>query len=36
LVAALLAYFFLGEHVAGIQAIGIAAIVLGVGLLMFK
>lgn len=36
LVAALLAYFFLGEHVAGTQAIGIAAVVFGVGLLMFK
>lgn len=36
LVAALLAYFFLGEHLAGAQAVGIAAIVFGVGLLVFK
>ncbi len=36
LVAALLAYFFLGEHLAGIQVIGVVAIVLGVGLIMFK
>lgn len=36
LVAALLAYFFLGEQLTGIQAIGTAAIVFGVGLLMFK
>jgi drug/metabolite transporter (DMT)-like permease len=36
LVAALLAYFFLGEHLTGTQAIGAAAIVFGVGLLMFK
>lgn len=36
LVAALLAYFFLGEHLGGVQAIGAAAIVFGVGLLMFK
>jgi drug/metabolite transporter (DMT)-like permease len=36
LVAALLAYFFLGEQLAGFQAVGIAAIVFGVGLLTFK
>ncbi len=36
LVAALLAYFFLGEHLAGIQIVGVVAIVLGVGLIMFK
>lgn len=36
LVAALLAYFFLGEQLTGIQAIGTATIVFGVGLLMFK
>jgi len=36
LVAALLAYLFLGEQLTGIQAIGTAAIVFGVGLLMFK
>jgi drug/metabolite transporter (DMT)-like permease len=36
LVAALLAYFFLGEQLAGVQAVGIAAIVFGVGLLTFK
>ena len=36
LVAALLAYFFLGEQLTGIQAIGTAAIIFGVGLLMFK
>ena len=36
LVAALLAYFFLGEQLTGTQAIGTAAIVFGVGLLMFK
>lgn len=36
LVAALLAYFFIGEQLAGFQAVGIAAIVLGVGLLTFK
>lgn len=36
LVAALLAYFFLGEQLAGFQAVGIATIVFGVGLLTFK
>lgn len=36
LVAALLAYFFLGEQLGATQAIGAAAIVFGVGLLMFK
>jgi drug/metabolite transporter (DMT)-like permease len=36
LVAALLAFLFLGERLAGIQAIGIAAIVFGVGLLTLK
>ncbi len=36
LVAALLAYFLLGEQLAGYQAVGIAAIVFGVGLLTFK
>jgi drug/metabolite transporter (DMT)-like permease len=36
LVAALLAYFFLGEQLTGMQAIGVAAIVFGVGLVMFK
>jgi drug/metabolite transporter (DMT)-like permease len=36
LVAALLAYLFLGEQLAGFQALGIAAIVFGVGLLTFK
>ena len=36
LVAALLAYLFLGEQLTGIQAIGTAAIIFGVGLLMFK
>ena len=36
LVAALLAYFILGEQLSVTQAIGTAAIVLGVGLLMFK
>jgi drug/metabolite transporter (DMT)-like permease len=36
LVAALLAYLFLGEQLTGTQAIGTAAIVFGVGLLMFK
>lgn len=36
LVAALLAYFFLGELLSGTQVIGTAAIVFGVGLLMFK
>ncbi len=36
LVAALLAYFFLGEQLTGTQAIGTAAIISGVGLLMFK
>ncbi|MDP2963289.1 MAG: EamA family transporter [Sulfurimicrobium sp.] len=36
LVAALLAYFFLSEQLTSIQAIGTAAIVFGVGLLMFK
>lgn len=36
LVAALLAYFFLGEQLAGLQAVGIAAIVFGVGLLTFR
>jgi drug/metabolite transporter (DMT)-like permease len=36
LVAALLAYFFLGEQLTGVQATGTAAIVFGVGLLMFK
>ena len=35
-VAALLAYFFLGEQLTGTQAIGVAAIVFGVGLVMFK
>lgn len=36
LVAALLAYFFLNEQLTAMQAVGTAAIVLGVGLLMFK
>ena len=36
LVAALLAYLFLGEQLTGIQAIGTASIIFGVGLLMFK
>ncbi len=36
LVAALLAYLFLGEKLTGTQAMGTAAIVFGVGLLMFK
>ncbi len=36
LVAALLAFLFLGEQLAGIQAIGIAAIIFGVGMLTFK
>lgn len=36
LVAALLAYLFLGELLTGSQAIGTAAIVFGVGVLMFK
>ncbi|OYY94583.1 MAG: hypothetical protein B7Y41_07085 [Hydrogenophilales bacterium 28-61-23] len=36
LVAALLAYFILGEQLGLTQALGAAAIVLGVGLLMFK
>ncbi len=36
LVAALLAYFFLGEHLGLPQIIGTAAIVFGVGLLMLK
>jgi len=36
LVAALLAYLVLGEQLTGTQAIGTAAIVFGVGLLMFK
>lgn len=36
LVAALLAFFFLGEVLTGTQVIGTAAIVFGVGLLMFK
>lgn len=36
LVAALLAYLFLAEKLTGTQAIGTAAIVFGVGLLMFK
>lgn len=36
LVAALLAFFFLGELLTGTQVIGTAAIVFGVGLLMFK
>jgi drug/metabolite transporter (DMT)-like permease len=36
LVAALLAYLFLGEQLTGTQAIGTAAIIFGVGLLMFK
>jgi drug/metabolite transporter (DMT)-like permease len=36
LVAALLAYFILGEQLGVTQAVGTAAIVLGVGLLMFK
>lgn len=36
LVAALLAYFFLNEHLTGVQVIGTATIVFGVGLLMFK
>lgn len=31
--AALLAYLFLGEQIAAAQAVGIAAIVFGVGLL---
>lgn len=36
LVAALLAYAFLSEQLAGMQVAGIAAIVLGVGLLTFR
>ncbi len=36
LVAALLAYLFFGELLTGVQVIGIAAIVFGVGLLLFK
>jgi drug/metabolite transporter (DMT)-like permease len=36
LVAALLAYFFLGEQLAGSQIVGVAAVVFGVGLIMFK
>ena len=36
LVAALLAYLFLGEQLTAIQAIGTTAIIFGVGLLMFK
>ena len=36
LVAALLAYLFLSEQLAGFQIIGVAAIVFGVGLLTFK
>lgn len=36
LVAALLAYFFLSEQLTGLQAIGTATIIFGVGLLMFK
>jgi drug/metabolite transporter (DMT)-like permease len=36
LVAALLAYFFLNEQLTAMQAVGTAAIVFGVGLLMFK
>lgn len=36
LVAALLAYLFLGEQLTATQAIGTAAIIFGVGLLMFK
>ncbi|WP_124949496.1 EamA family transporter [Sulfuriferula thiophila] len=36
LVAALLAYLFLNEQLTGIQAMGTATIVFGVGLLMFK
>lgn len=36
LIAALLAYIFLGEQLAAAQAVGVAAIVFGVGLLTFK
>lgn len=36
MVAALLAYFFLGEQLTGMQVIGTAAIIFGVGLLMMK
>ncbi|MDD3528910.1 MAG: EamA family transporter [Gallionellaceae bacterium] len=36
LVAALLAYLLLGEQIAATQAVGIAAIVFGVGLLTFR
>lgn len=36
LVAALLAFLILGERLAGVQIIGIAAIVTGVGLLLYK
>jgi drug/metabolite transporter (DMT)-like permease len=36
LVAALLAFLFLSEQLAGFQIIGVAAIVFGVGMLTFK
>ncbi|MEW5770637.1 MAG: EamA family transporter [Pseudomonadota bacterium] len=36
LVAAVLAYYFLGEQIGGVQAVGILAVVLGVGLLTYK
>jgi drug/metabolite transporter (DMT)-like permease len=36
LVAAILTYLFLGEQLTGLQVIGIAAIVAGVGLLVFR
>ncbi len=36
LVAAILGYFFLNEQLTGIQFIGMAAVIFGVGLLMMK
>jgi drug/metabolite transporter (DMT)-like permease len=36
LIAALLAFLFLGEHLSGQQLVGIAAVVLGVGLITFR
>ena len=36
MVAALLAYLFLGEQLEGFQIVGVAAIIFGVGLLTFK